>query len=207
MYPELEPEAEPPVERQAPRVPQPGGSGNQQKPQKRSKHREKGHTTSVPVEPPVQQRQPVEVPASTQPVQGVKRAHPVLPTNPPATQPSPAPPPRSPVPSADKGHKESVPDQYTLPPLPAWEESSQSTKSGSPCKSTDWDMSSVDSHQSRWSVQASRAVNFKEPRPPDVPMYPAQRRKRGRPRKERKPLGYRHNQPLPQAPVAHSTRS
>ena len=68
-------------------------------------------------------------------------------------------------------------------------------------------MSSVDSRQSKWSVQVSRAPGYKEPKTADASMYPAQRRKRGRPRKERKPLGYRHNQPLPPAPVAHSTRS
>ena len=198
VYPNHQPEVEPPVEKPTPRVPQPRTPETQRRSRVRDQIKEMERSDYVPMTPPVHQSPPVSVPVSTRPVQGVKRPHTATTPNPSTVQPSPVPPPAPRTPSRD------VPSQYILPPLP---ESPRSTRSESPCESTDWDMMSENSHQSKWSVQASRIVKRSAPHSSDVPMYPVQRRKRGRPRKERKPLGCRYNQSLPPAPVSHGTRS
>ena len=88
-----------------------------------------------------------------------------------------------------------------------WGESIQGTAPESPRSSTDWSMGSMDTRKSRWSNKSPSVPEYSEPGGKDVQMYPVHRKKRGRPKKDRQPLGYRYKEPVPHVPIAHSTRS
>ena len=130
MYPCSELRIEPPVVNQAPKVQPQGSPGSQPKPHKRSKHGERDRVSRRAPESPVQQGQPVGLPVSTQPVQGVKRTHSKLRTNLAIKQPSSPLPSLPPAPTADQAQGESVPHQYTLPPSTGREETRRSTRNG-----------------------------------------------------------------------------
>ena len=128
-------------------------------------------------------------------------------TQPSRTRRPPAPPSPSSAPP-----RERPPNQGNLPPLPKSEQSTRGEPLGqTPSQplgsSTDWKMGSASMCSSKRSVQTSSVRSYQDSKISDVPMYPVQRRKRGRPKKPRQPLGYRPGQPLPSASVANSTRS